>query len=98
MEFTPEQLARIRALCEEYGVRELALFGSRARGDNRQDSDYDFLVDFREDMRVTLFTLAGLRLSLLDLLGREVDLVPRDAMKPRVAPSVLRDSAVLYAT
>lgn len=42
-------LAEIAALCEEYGVEELSLFGSALRADFRPDSDVDFLVVFHDN-------------------------------------------------
>ena len=44
-EYTFEELRRIvKPIAESYGMRPVYLFGSRARGDNREDSDYDFCV------------------------------------------------------
>jgi predicted nucleotidyltransferase len=47
----------LQQLIGEYGITYLALFGSRARGDNRPDSDYDFLLDFDEERYPGLFEL-----------------------------------------
>ena len=60
-------------LCRGYHVRELALFGSAARGESRADSDIDLLVEFLPEAHIGLMDYAGLMLDLSKLLGRKVD-------------------------
>ncbi len=74
----------------DFGVRRLALFGSTARGDARDDSDLDILVDF--ETGPTFLSFMGLKVFLEDSLGREVDLVTPDALKPRLRPAVEREA------
>ncbi len=59
--------------------RRVALVGSVARGNDTHNSDYDFLVDFDDD--VSLFDMAGLQVDLEDILGGRVDIVPRSSVK-----------------
>ena len=73
-----------------HAVRELWVFGSAARGELRADSDIDLLVDF--DVPVSLFEFARLRRRLQELLGRPVDLVTRDALKPQLRERILREA------
>ena len=87
----------LSATCERYRVRELAVFGSVARGEAGPDSDVDILVLFEDDARVTLFTLIDLQSELSLLFGRKVDLVPKNGLKPAVRPEILADAQVLYA-
>src|SRR5437588_585090 len=75
------------ALEKGFGVRSISIFGSVARGDDRPDSDVDVLVEFSRSP--TLFTLAGLRRELSELLGRSVDLGTPDTLRPH-----LRDEAI----
>jgi predicted nucleotidyltransferase len=89
--------ADLAALCSRYHVRELSLFGSAARGEARPDSDVDLLVVFEEGARVGLLALAALQRELSDLLGRRVDLVPKDGLKPALREEVLSQAEVLYA-
>ena len=57
-EYTFEELCRIvEAIAAAYGMRRVYLFGSRARGDNTADSDYDFFVVPEDDCG--MFRLAG---------------------------------------
>lgn len=72
------------------GVRELAVFGSFARADALDDSDLDFLVDFEEK---TFDAYMDLKFFLEDLFHRPVDLVLKDAVKPKLRASI-EESAV----
>jgi len=83
--------------CRRYQVRELSLFGSAARGEMRPDSDIDLLVEFLPSAEVGLVEHAGLMLDLARLLGRRVDLVSKDGLKPRIRSSVLADARLVYA-
>ena len=68
-----EKRTEIVQLGEKYGARNIRVFGSVARGDNREESDVDFLVDM--DKGRTLFDLAGFVADVQDLLGVQVDAV-----------------------
>ena len=87
----------LAAICARYGVTELSVFGSAARGELRDDSDIDLLAEFDEGRSVTLFTLIDLQTELAALLGRTVDLVPKRGLKPLVRERVLTEARVLYA-
>jgi len=84
-------------ICQRYRVQELSLFGSAARGEMRPDSDIDLLVEFLPNAKVGLVEHAGLMLDLQRLLGRKVDLVSKNGLKPRVRPYVLADAQLVYA-
>jgi len=73
--------AEIRDAAARNKASAIALVGSVARGDDDPDSDYDFLVDF--DQGVTLFDIGGLKADLEDLLGAEVDVMPRSCLRDR---------------
>ena len=86
-------LARIDRAAPElraHAVKELWLFGSAAREELNAGSDIDILVDFAAP--VTLFEFARLRRRLESLLGRSVDLVTRDALKPQLREQILREA------
>jgi hypothetical protein len=84
-----ERRAEILRLGDKHGARSIRVFGSVARGENRDGSDVDFLVEF--DSERTLFDLIGLRLDLKDLLGVEVDIVTPNSLR------YLRDRVVAEA-
>ena len=86
----------LAALCRKYAVRELSVFGSAARGEVECDSDVDLLVLFEDGAEVGLLKLAGLQRELTALLGRRVDLVPKDSLKPILRDAVMAEAEVLY--
>ena len=83
--------------CRRYQVHELALFGSMLRKAPRPDSDVDLLVSFAPGARVTFLTLAKMQRELEAMVGRNVDLVPKDGLKPAIRDHVLATARVLYA-
>jgi uncharacterized protein len=87
----------LERFCRRHRVAELALFGSRAQGTGQPGSDVDLLVSFQADTRVTFLTLARMQVELEDFLGRPVDLVPKDGLKPLIRDHVLASAQVLYA-
>jgi predicted nucleotidyltransferase len=89
--------AQLADLCQRYRVRELSLFGSAARGEMRPDSDIDLLVEFLPNAQVDLVDYAGLMLDLSRLLGRKVDLVSKNGLKPLIRNSVLQEARLVYA-
>jgi uncharacterized protein len=89
--------APIAAICQRYGVRRLAVFGSAARGDVGPDSDIDFLVEFDAEREVGFLALGRLSRELALVCGRRVDLVPRGGLKPLVAAEVAAQSRIVYA-
>jgi len=90
-------IAAIADICRRRQVRELAVFGSAARGDARPDSDIDLLVEFQPQARVGLLGYARLMNELSALLGRKVDLVSKPGLKPLIRESVLAEARVIYA-
>jgi predicted nucleotidyltransferase len=79
-----------RGSLKRYGVEAISLFGSVARGDAGPRSDVDLLVDVQRG--TTLFGLARLQHYLEDLLGRPVDLVTRDALRPQMRGSIMAEA------
>ena len=73
------------------------LFGSYARGEQREDSDVDILiVPDRTGRPFTLFTLGGMYMDLKELLGREVDLIEYGTLRPYAVDSAERDKKLIY--
>ncbi len=72
---------RIRRLCRQWKVEELAVFGSALREDFGSGSDVDLLVRFAPEAEWTLLDVARMEIELEELLGRRVDLVTREAIE-----------------
>lgn len=81
-------------LREKYGVMELGIFGSYIRGEEKEESDLDLLVEFKPGANISLLEFVELENYLSDLLGVKVDLVERSALKPRIGKQIL--SEVVY--
>jgi predicted nucleotidyltransferase len=81
------------AILRRHGVAHAGVFGSFARGEQRPDSDLDLLVEF--EGRSSLLDMAGLKLDLQDLLGRQVDVVTPDGLSPYIQDNVMRDLVVI---
>jgi uncharacterized protein len=88
-----KKLEKNRETIRGFGVRRLGIFGSYARGVQREDSDMDFLVEFED---ATLRNYLDLKDFLEQLYHRRVDLVFADTVKPRLKPTIL--SEVVYAS
>ena len=84
-----DQQRLIREVLAPFGPKLIAVFGSRARGDNRADSDLDLLVDLAAQL--DLLDLVGIEQSLTEQLGFPVDLVTDRSLNHRIRPFVLRD-------
>jgi len=78
--------AHVAAIAPQYDVKRVSLFGSYANGNPTANSDIDLLVEFRDDSRVTLFTIAGMKVGLEDLTSRVVDVIA----KPISTDSILK--------
>jgi predicted nucleotidyltransferase len=76
-------------LVRRFGVTDLALFGSTARDEAREDSDIDVLVEF--DGRSTAKRYFGVQFYLEDLLERPIDLVQKDVVRPELKPYIYKD-------
>ncbi len=85
-----EEILRIAA---GYGARRVRLFGSLARGDAREDSDVDLLVDLEPGR--SLMDLGGLLMDLRKLLGREVDVVTENGLRDRLRSRILKEAREL---
>ncbi len=80
-----EIIARLRArqdILQRAGVEHLAIFGSRARGDDRPDSDLDVLLDVPWDSKFSLIDLVGVERLIGDAINAPVSAVMRRSLKP----------------
>jgi hypothetical protein len=78
-------------LVEKFGVMEIAIFGSYARGEQSKDSDVDLIVDFKEGWK-TFDNYMDLKFYLEELFGKKVDLVIKSAINPRIKPFIIEEA------
>ena len=89
---------RLAELCGRWGISELALFGSYARGDFGPDSDVDIMVTFASGRKPSLWKFVNLSDELQSLFGRPVDLIVKGTIRnPFRLKSIERDLTTLYA-
>lgn len=76
-------------LHERFGVSEIGVFGSWVRGEQKDTSDIDVLVDF--DRNVSLFDILELQWFLEETFERKVDVAPRDSLRKYIGQYILSE-------
>lgn len=76
-------------LQREYHIKEIGIFGSYARGEQRKTSDIDILVSF--DGRIGGFQYIALKQELSEKLGRKVHISSKEYLKPRIGKEIERE-------
>lgn len=76
-------------LMERYKVKEIGIFGSYVRGEQKKKSDLDILVDFDEP--ISLLKFIELENYLRENIGLKVDLVMKDSLKPRIGSHIIKE-------
>jgi len=79
---------------EKFHVRKIGVFGSFARGEEKEGSDIDVLIEL-EDRYETFDNFMDLKFFLEDLFNRKVDLVTVEALRPQLKDDIMRE--VVYA-
>ena len=80
-------------LAEKYQVESFSVFGSYVRHEQRSDSDLDVLVTFHE--QPSLLKFIELENYLSDVMGVKIDLVMKDALKPRIGMRILSEAVAV---
>jgi uncharacterized protein len=91
-------LTRLReneAALRARGLAHAALFGSRARGDARPDSDTDIMIEIDPSVRMGVYEYVGLKEYIASLFEGPVDVVNRDGLKPYIKPAAT--AGAIYA-
>ena len=86
------KLSQHRRVVEGYGVKDIRLFGSVARGEAGVGSDVDLLVEFEPTAHIGMFEFSRLRRELSQLLGCDVDLVTSDAPHKGMKENILKEA------
>jgi len=74
------------------GVAHAALFGSRARGDNRPGSDIDIMIEIDPEAPIGVFAYAGLKDYIAEFFDAPVDVVSREGLKSYIRPAATADA------
>lgn len=90
---TQEQIVPI---LKKYHVKKASLFGSVVTGKMNRESDIDILVEMPE--KASLFDVLRVKVDLEDTLGRKVDLVEYEAIKPTLRKAILSQQVTFYQT
>ncbi len=88
-----EKKRKILPVLQRYGVKRIGLFGSCVRGEMREDSDIDILVEIEKD--ISLLDFIGIKLEIEETLGRNVDLVEYCTIKPLLRERILKEQVVV---
>ena len=88
-----EKRREILALAEKYGVQNIRVFGSVARGDDDIDSDIDFLISLKQGR--TLMDWSGFWLDMEVLLDRKVDVIQDKSLHWALRENVMADAIPL---
>ena len=87
---TPEEIAaKIIPILKSYGAQRASVFGSAARGDAKTESDVDILIDIKKD--ISLLEFIKMKQLLEKKLGRKVDLVEYQTLKPALKDKILSE-------
>ena len=76
-------------LTEKYGVKEIGVFGSYVKGEQKDESDLDILIEFERS--VGFFEFLDLEEYLGDITGIKVEIVTPKALKPKIGEHILRE-------
>ena len=86
----------IADICRRYQIRELAIFGSAARGDMRPDSDVDIMIELEPGTHPGLGWF-DLEEELEAAFGRKIDAMQKKLLKRHIRAEAEHDAVVLYA-
>lgn len=88
-----EMRAKILSVLNKHGVVKASIFGSIAREENDEKSDVDILVEFGGEK--SLLDLAGLKIELQEVLGRNVDVLTYESLHPLLRDRILSEQKVI---
>jgi uncharacterized protein len=78
-------------LKKRYSIKEIGVFGSYVRGEDKVKSDLDILIEFEEDADVDLLKFVNMENYLSEIIGIKVDLVEKSGLKPRIGKRILKE-------
>ena len=85
---------KVTSILIHYGAKEISIFGSYARGEEKKTSDLDIIVEFSE--RKSLFDIVGIEQELSEALGIKVDLLTEKSISPYLIDRIKKEMVVIY--
>jgi hypothetical protein len=76
---------------KEYGIKNIWLFGSVARGEDTPSSDIDLMVEFDKSYPMNFKRLFGIKFEIEKKFKKKVDILEKEAVKPRLKGYILKD-------
>ena len=90
------KLRQQRSGLHELGVTSVSIYGSRARGDNRHDSDLDLLIDYDHSRKFSLFDLVRVERVLADAIRLVVQVTTRDSVPELTRQRIEAESIAVF--
>jgi len=84
----------VKPVAEKYDVDRVYLFGSVARGDYNEKSDYDFYVE--ADKIKSIFVISEFFEDLRDAIGAEIDMISTKSVRPELMNKIMEDRVLVY--
>lgn len=80
---------RILPILQKYNIKRAGFFGSYVQGEMREDSDIDILVEIEDG--ISLLDFVGIKLEIEEVLGKKIDLVEYNTIKPLIKERVMKE-------
>jgi predicted nucleotidyltransferase len=90
---TEETKQKVLPILQRHRIKKAALFGSSVRGEMKEDSDIDILVEIEDN--ISLLDFVGIRLELEEILKRKVDLVEYSTVKPFLKEKIIKEQVLI---
>jgi len=88
----------LEMLCKKHNIKSLSLFGSAVRGELKNDSDIDILIEFEKGCTPGLITFLGIQRELSSMIGREVDLRTKGDLSKYFVDRVMNEKRIEYVS
>ena len=85
----------VTPVLKKYGVRRASVYGSFARGEERPDSDVDFVIDL-STTHMGMFSYMRFINEMEEVLNRKVDIITDASMSPHMRPFIEKDLTTIY--
>lgn len=90
------KLRQQRPELRDLGVTSVSIYGSRARGDNRRDSDLDLLIDYDHSRKFSLFDLVRVERVLATATQLDVQVTTRDSVPELTCKRIEAESVAVF--